>query len=238
MMANTSKAESIAQKVRQKVLRSKDRFWHVDDFDWSPAAVWDALSRLAEDGEITRVRRGTYWRGRQTRWGRSPTPAIAAVRDVVGDKEAIGAAGWMAANTVGLSTQVVPTPIVSVTRRLPTGFENIRLVSRAQRTGRRNARLSDAEVTLLEALGDWHRHSEVTPEVAVTRLLAYMTETHADPRKLVRASATEPVVVRERLKALLMHGGLEDEAAAIEGARSEAARQKALEVLEQQPSVI
>ena len=237
-MSNATKSESVARKVHQKVLRSEDRFWHVEDFDWSPSAVWDALGRLAEEGELARVRRGTYWRGRLTRWGRSPVPAIAAVREVVGDKEAIGAAGWMAANTVGLSSQVVPTPIVSVTRRLPTGFENIRLVSRAQRTGRRDARLTDAEVTLLEALGDWHRYSEVPPEVAVKRLLAYMTDTHTDPRKLMRASATEPVVVRERLKELLRRGGLEDEAAGIEGARSEAARRKALKVLDQHPSVI
>lgn len=165
-------------------------------------------------------------------------PAIAAVREVVGDREAIGAAGWMAANTVGLSSQVVPTPIVSVTRRLPTGFANIRLVSRAQRTGRRAARLTDAEVTLLEALGDWHRYSEVPPEVAVKRLLAYMHDTQADPRRLVRASATESVTVRERLKALLSRGGLGDEAKGIDGARSEAARQKALAVLHQQPSAI
>lgn len=237
-MSNTTKSESVARKVRQRVLRSESRFWHVDDFEWSPTAVWDALGRLAEEGEIERVRRGTYWRGRQTRWGRSPTPAIAAVRDVVGDREAVGAAGWMAANAVGLSTQVVPTPIVSVTRRLPTGFENIRLVSRAQRTGRRDARLSDAEVTLLEALGDWHHYSEVSPDVALTRLLAYMTDTQADPRRLARASATEPVVVRERLKALLARGGLAKEADAIEGARSDAARRRALEVLQQQPSVI
>ena len=237
-MANASRSESVARKVRQKVLRSEHRFWHVEDFDWSPSAVWDALGRLAEEGELARVRRGTYWRGRQTRWGRSPVPAIAAVREVVGDKEAIGAAGWMAANTVGLSTQVVPTPIVSVARRLPTGFENIKLVSRAQRTGRRKARLSDAEVTLLEALGDWHRYSEVPPDVAVTRLLAYMTDTHTNPRKLVRASTTESVVVRERLKELLRRGGLEDEAAGIEGARTEVARRKALKVLDQHPSVI
>jgi hypothetical protein len=237
-MSNASKSESVAWKVRQKVLRSEDRFWHVEDFDWSPSAVWDALGRLAEEGELARVRRGTYWRGRQTRWGRSPVPAIAAVREVVGDKEAIGAAGWMAANTVGLSTQVVPTPIVSVARRLPTGFENIKLVSRAQRTGRRAARLSDAEVTLLEALGDWHRYSELPPDVAVERLLDYMRNMNAEPRKLVRASATEPVVVRERLKALLRHAGLEDQAAGIEGARTEVARRKALKVLDQHPSVI
>ncbi len=237
-MTNASKSESVARKVRQKVLRSEGRFWHVDDFDWSPTAVWDALGRLADDGELTHVRRGTYWRGRKARWGRSPAPAIAAVREVVGDKEALGAAGWMAANAVGLSTQVVPTPIVSVTRRLPTGFDNIRLVSRAQRTGRRDARLSEAEVTLLEALGDWHRYTEVPPEVAVDRLLAYMHDTQADPRRLVRASATEPVTVRERLKALLSRDGLEDEAARIEGARSESARDKALEVFHRQPLAV
>lgn len=237
-MSNASKSESVARRVRNRVLKSEDRFWHVEDFDWPPPAVWDALSRLAEEGELTRVRRGTYWRGRKTRWGRSPAPAVAAVREVVGAKEAIGAAGWMAANTVGISSQVVATPIVSVTSRLPTGFENVRLVSRAQRTGRRDARLSDAEVTLLEALADWHRYSEVSPEVAVKRLLAYMRATNADPHKLVRASATEPVTVRERLKTLLVRGGMEAEAAKIDGARSEEAREKALEVLKRYPSAI
>ncbi len=90
-----------------------------------------------------RPARGRIGAGRRTRCGRSLVPAIAAAHEVVGtggDR----APGWMAANTVGFGTRVVPTRIVLVTRRLPTSFENIRLLSRAQRTGRREARLSDA----------------------------------------------------------------------------------------------
>lgn len=237
-MANTPKSESVAWNVRKKVLRSNDRFWHVKDFDGATSAVWDALSRLAREGEIRRVRRGTYWRGRQTSWGRAAVPAIAAVREVVGDKEAVGAAGWMAANAVGISSQVVATPVVSVTSRPPTGFDNIKLISRAQRTGRRDANLSDAEVTLLEALDGWHHYSEVPPHTAVKRLLEYIEDTNADAGKLARASTTEPALVRERLRALLERGGLTAEAAMIDRARSDTARKRALMVLEQQPSAI
>jgi hypothetical protein len=238
-VSNASKSESVAWKVRKRVLKSEDRFWHVEDFDVPAMAVLHALGRLVEEGEIERVRRGTYWRGHKTRWsGRSSAPAIAAVREAVGDTVAIGAAGWMAANAVGISTQVVATPIVAVTSRLPTGFENIRLVSRAQRTGRRDAHLTDAEVTLLEALEGWHRYSEVAPDVAVRKFLAFIQTAGVDSRKLVRASATETVTVRERLKALLARAGLVAEAGRINGARTEIARQKALAVIAQQPSAI
>jgi hypothetical protein len=229
----------VAWKITRKVLASQDRFWHVEDFDGPPMAVVHALSRLVAEGELERVRRGTYWRGHPTRWsGRSHAPPIAAVREVVGADEAIGAAGWMAANTVGLSTQVAAIPIVAVSRRLPTGFDNVRLVSRAQRTGRREARLTDAEVTLLEALEGWDRYSELDPDLAVSRLLAFMSSAEVDPRRLVRAAPTETVAVRERLKALLERAGNLAEAARINGARSEAARARALSVLTSQPSAI
>jgi hypothetical protein len=87
--------------------------------------------------------------------------AVEAVREIVGDSEAIGAAGWYATSVLGLSTQVSPTPVVAVTQRPPTGLRGVRLVNRASRVGRRRAKLNEIEVTLLEALEGWDRYVEL-----------------------------------------------------------------------------
>ncbi len=224
-------SDSIAAKVRTKVLKSKDRFWHVHDFDGQPKAVDMAMLRLADERELERVRRGIYWRGHKTRWGMTPPPPIAAVREVIGERESVGASGWSATNSVGISTQVPAVATVAITSRLPTGIPNVQLVSRAQRTGRREARLTDSESTFLEALEGWGTYSDVPPDVAVKRLISYMGQASVDASKLVKASPTEPVAVRERLKYLLGEAGMKVEADRIDGARSEGARRRALSVV-------
>ena len=50
--------------------------------------------------------------------------------------------------------------------------------------------------------------------------------------RLVRASRTEPPVVRERLRAVLRHGGYEEQAERVPGARDPRTRARALRVLE------
>src|SRR5487761_1763290 len=64
----------IAPAIREKVTSSRDRFWRPDDFDGPPEAVAKALSRLADAGDLRRVRRGLYWRGTATRAGTAPPP--------------------------------------------------------------------------------------------------------------------------------------------------------------------
>ena len=227
-MVATTKSASVSASVRRRVLRSADRFWHIEDFAGTPSAVAEALRRLALEGEIEHLRRGTYWRGQETRWGRKPPPPIAAVRELVGNREAIGGTEWYAANLLRLSTQVPPVPQIAVTARLPTGIQGIKLVNRSSRTPRRSARRTAGEVTLLEALEGIGTYTEVDALTARRLLLDYIAQVSVSPDRLVRASATEPAVVRERLKALLLAAGDTERAARIEGARSEAARQRAI----------
>lgn len=223
--------ESTAASVRDRVFRSKDRFLRVEDFEGESHAVVMELRRLVEAGELERVRRGVYWRGRKTRFGTSVPQAVDALREVVDDREAVGAAGWYAANQLGLSTQVAPQPVVSVTRRPPSGLRGIRIVNRTSKTGRRDARLNSLEVTLLEALEGWDRYVELKRPVALKRFVDHLRSPEVHVDRLVRASRTESPIVRERLRAVLEHGGWKREATRIAGARSEAARERALRVV-------
>ena len=224
-------ATSVAAEVRARVKRSKDRFWHVGDFGFEPHAVTMELSRLVRAGELERVRRGVYWRGRRTRFGLVGAPPVQAVRELVSDREAVGAAGWYATNLLGLSTQVSPTPVVALTRRAPTGLANVRVVDRSSRWGRREARLNETEVTVLEALEAWDRHVELDPADALAAFADIVRRDEVRVDRLVRAAPTESSRVRERLRAVLDAAGFRDDAARIEGARSASSRARARAVL-------
>lgn len=217
--------------MRRRVLRSRDAFWRVAAFDGEPHAVVMELSRLVAAGELERVRRGLYWRGSQTRFGRRVPAAVEALREVAGDREAIGAAGWYATNLLGLSTQVSPEPVVSITARPPTGLRGIRVINRASRSGRRDARLNEVEVTLLEALEDWEKYVELDQATALERFVEILRRPDVRVDRIAGASATESAAVRERLRAVLEHGGWHDAAGKIERARSPTARERARRVL-------
>lgn len=224
-------AKSVAADVRQRVLRSEDRFWNVDDFGGQPHAVAMELKRLVEAGELERVRRGVYWRGRKTRFGMRVASAVEALREVAGDREAVGAAGWYATNLLGLSTQVSPEPVVSITSRPPTGLHGVRVINRASKRGRRDARLNDIEVTLLEALEGWDKYVELDRASALDRFVELFRRPDVRVDRLVRASRTESAVVRERLRAVLKHGGWREQAPKITRARSRSSRERAYRVI-------
>ena len=228
-MARVADRDSIAHTVRWRIAHSKERFWRNEDFEDGSKAVEMVLLRLVAEGELERVRRGVYWRGRRTRFGMTLPSPIAAVGEVLGAREVVGGAEWYAANLLGLSTQVAPVPVVAVSRRPPTGLHGIRLVNRSGRTGRREARLTADEVTLLEALDGWDRYAELDAAAAAKCRLGVLGRMRTD--RLAAASRTEPVRVRERLRWLLTRAGCDDDAARVEGARSRAAREAALAVV-------
>lgn len=230
-MPRVSKTRSVAHRIRQRITRSSERFWRVDDFEGDPGAVNSALSRLAADGELERVRRGLYWRGRLTRFGRTLASPVGAVRAAMGSEVAVGAAETYAANLLGLSTQVSPVPVIALTRRAPTGLAGVRLVNRASRSARREARLNEMEVTVLEALDGWDRYVEVDAATAVERLARVLDGEDVRVGRLVSASRTEPSAVRERLRWLLERTGHADEIRRIEPARDRATRDAALAVI-------
>ncbi|HEY6537696.1 MAG TPA: hypothetical protein VI138_01490, partial [Candidatus Dormibacteraeota bacterium] len=109
---------SVAPEVRKRVVGSRDRFWRPEDFDGSPDAVAQALSRMARSGEVRRVRRGLYWRGAPTRLGMAPPPPGRLADAVVGGTGS-GPAGRSAALALGLSTQVARREAVAVPGRSP-----------------------------------------------------------------------------------------------------------------------
>ena len=178
-----------------------------------------------------RVRRGVYWRGKKSRFGMIGASQGEAVQKVLGAQEAIGATGWNATNLLGLSTQVSPVEALAITHRRPEGLHNVKVSSRAARSGRREAKLNGMEVTFLEALEGWDRYVEADSATALGRFLELLDREDIRVERLVRASRTEPPVVRERLRAVLHHGGYEEQAERVPAARDPRTRSRALRVL-------
>lgn len=212
---------SVATKVRNRVLPSRDRFWRPEDFGASTDAVAKTLSRLAKGGELRRVRRGLYWRGTPTRLGMAPPPPARLAREVLGGS-GIGPAGWSAALALGLSTQVPRRETIAVPGRAPRDPGTIHFVSRAASTKRRDERLRPAEVALLEVLRNWDGLVEASDAVERVGRLVDTGDLRVD--RLVRASATEPPRVRERLRHLLAALGRLISANGVRPARSESVR--------------
>lgn len=89
----TKGRDSVAYTVRKMVTESTDRIWMYEDFVGLEAgAVSQALSRLAKEGIIRRIRKGAYYRPRQTIVGESKAPSnlpgvrIKINRPVVGEE--------------------------------------------------------------------------------------------------------------------------------------------------------
>ena len=214
---------SVAPEVRKRVVHSRDRFWRPEDFTGSPDAVAKALSRLAHVGELRRVRRGLYWRGAPTRLGMAPPPSDRLVHEVI-DAPGTGPAGWSAGLALGLSTQVPRRETIAVPGRPPRDPGTLKFVSRAASAKRRDERLRPHEVALLEVLRDWDTFVEVPTGAAVERIAGLADSGALRLDRIVRASATEPPRVRERLRRLLDAIGRSSDAAAVRPARSDSVR--------------
>lgn len=235
LMAYTAPDKSVARRVRGRVLASHERLWRVEDFEdveyEDGSAVNNELRRLVARGELSRVRRGVYWRGRKSRFGTSVPPRAEALRKSIGEREAVGATGWYAANLLGLSTQVSPVETLAVTHRQPAGLGNVRVSTRVARGARREAKLNDLEVTFLEALEGWDRYVEADGATALERFANVLDGNELRVKRLVTASRTEPPAVRERLRAVLEHSGEHDAAKRVRRARDPRTRERALRVL-------
>jgi hypothetical protein len=210
----------VAPKVRERVLASRDRFWHPEDFDGSPDAVAQALSRMARTGELRRVRRGLYWRGMPTRLGMAPPPPGRLAGEVVGGT-GTGPAGWSAALALGLSTQVARREAIAVPGRPPRNAGPVRYVSRAASTKRRDEQLRPTEVALLEVLRDWDGLVEVPTDDAVERIARLAGSGALRLDQVARASGTEPPRTRKQLRRLLVALGRQEIADVVRPARSE-----------------
>ncbi len=228
--ANTDNG-SVAEHVRRRVMRSGERLWRIEDFDGSPSAVNNELRRLVARGELVRLRRGVYWRGKKSRFGMIGAPAADTLQKLLGPREAVGVTGWQAAKLLGLSTQVSPVETFATTARAPAGLRSIRVASRLARSGRREAKLNGLEVTILEVLDGWDRYVEADGATALKRFRDVLAGENVRVSHLVTASDTEPPAVRERLRAVLRYGGYDEAAARVAPARDPRTRERALRVI-------
>jgi len=229
-MTDQAQKQSTAQEVRRRVLVSRDRIWRIEELDGSVDGVQSELRRLVKAGELEHLRRGVYWRGHKTRFGMTAASEVQALRKVLGRHVAIGAAGWHATNLLGLSTQISPVEVLAVTARPPAGFAHLKLIDRSRRVERREQRLTDLEITILEALEGWDRYVEESSEQARARFRDLLEREDVRIDKLVSATKSEPAVVRERLRQVLADGGWSSEADRVPRARSRSARDRALSV--------
>jgi hypothetical protein len=198
---STMSTTRVAPEIRKRVFASRDRFWRPEDFDGSPDAVAQTLSRMTRTGDLRRVRRGLYWCGTPTRLGMAPPPLDRLAGEIVGGT-GTGPSGWSAALALGLSTQVTRREAIAVPGRAPRSPGPVHYVSRAASTKRRDERLRPAEVALFEVLRDWNALVEVSTHDAVDRIAHLADNGTVRLDRLARASQTEPPRVRERLRRL------------------------------------
>jgi Family of unknown function (DUF6088) len=228
---NSTHGNSTARKVRDLVLCSSEKFWLVDDFEGTIKAVNAELSRLVGQEELIRVRRGVYWRGRNSRFGMGLPSGMKVLQKVLAGQQTFGATGWYATNLLGLSTQVSPVEMIAITGRVPSRIHNLKIVSRASRRARNTACLNITEVTFLEALDGWERYVEFDSVTALNRFIELLKISEIRINKIVEASVTEPSSVRERLRAVLLNSGHTREAEKIVRAKDPRTKRKALQVL-------
>ena len=216
---------SNAAVVTRRVFAARNRFFEVGEFGGSRSAVARTLSRLLNDGELVRVRRGLYWRGMKTPLGMSYPSATATLEAVYGKASGFGPAHLDAANLLGLTTQVGARPTFAVPYEVD-GL-GMRLVIRSRRTGRVRSRLTANEVALLEVLGDWERVVDMPSTDAIDRLASLVGRSvRADA--VVAAASTESARVRERLRLVLQAAGCIDAVEDVAPATQKGTRAKAL----------
>ena len=198
--ASASSVGRITRQVHRRIERGGERVWRLEDFRDLPfGAVAQALSRLARRGAIERLSKGTYYRPRQTTFGRSrPNPV--AIQKLAARRKPIFPAGIAAANLLGFTTQSgrageVATSSLSLPRKLIG--DDTRIHTRRPEAW---ANLSEMDAALLDFLRGRGRASELSPEETIKRTLHLLQNDRF--ARLLRVGSSEPPRVRALLGAL------------------------------------
>jgi DNA-binding HxlR family transcriptional regulator len=186
--------------VRQRIEKGRERFWRLKDFQGlSSMAVAQALSRLRKSGYIERVRKGIYYRARQTAFGKSrPNPA--KLQKLITGKRFFPS-GIAAANLLGFTTQnpnkiEVSTHALSLPRQL-IGHDAIIHTRRPKAW----TNLQETDAALLDFFRQGGKSSELSPEETIHKTMKLLSEDGRFER-LLRVVAFEPPRVKAMLGAL------------------------------------
>lgn len=178
-------------------MRGGSRYWKYSDFEMlPPAAVAQALSRLAREGTLRRVGKGVYYRPAATAFGLSVPSQTAVSAQTL--SAPVYPAGLAAANVLGLSTQnpgrieyATPAPAP------PTALRGAIVHTRRpeERVG-----LPTEDVAILEVLRERARSSDLSSVDTVRHLQRLLADEERFTR-LARAAVAEPPRVRAMLGA-------------------------------------
>ena len=200
--------DSVAYTVRMMVTESTDRIWMYEDFVGLEAgAVSQALSRLAKEGIVRRIRKGAYYRPRQTVVGESKAPSVVLVSKLL----APGArpTGLTAAQALGLTTQIPAEPSYAITKsNAPSNLPGVRLKVRRPIIGKE---IDTRQAAILELLRDRGQTSELSSKETIRRLVT-MIRNPSVFSKLAETALNEPPRVRAILGALGEEAGMDGSA--------------------------
>ena len=202
---NRAKDNSIAHAVATRVRRGgEDRLWTYADFPGvGRSALAAALSRMVKAKDLTRVRRGVYYRPKATLFGVSrpdPEALVDAVLRARGEGTVASGAG--ALNRLGLTTQVSGVVTRATRRRAaPTPVGRVTLYSTPRPIDAQQGIRPD-ERAALEALRTITRIPDARPEDVLRRLGMLMRSGDLDFARLARFARPEPPRVRALLGAL------------------------------------
>lgn len=182
----------------------------------SRAAVEAALHRLSRsDVPLVPVRRGLYFKGKSTRFGRTrPDPLRVGyeIAQARGYTSGVGPAGYSAARALGLTTQVPASHEIAVPGRAPADLTGVHFTSRS--AGARSG-LRALEVAVLEILREWPRYSEGTWETFRARVGELAAQDQVAPAAIQRAAHLERhLSARANADRLMVEIGAPDKAGA------------------------
>jgi len=196
--AHSKQRRSAAETVRNRVNRGGARLWkHADFKDLPPAAVAQALSRLAREGVVQRVAKGVYYHPEQTSFGPSIASSTAVAAGTI--TAPLHPSGLTAANVLGLSTQNPYRTEFATTAPGPPSALREFVVHTGRPAEREN--LSAEEGAILEVLRQRAESSDLSPDQTANRLLRLLADEDRFKR-LVHAASAEPPRVRAMLGAL------------------------------------
>ena len=198
--------DSVSAAVRARIDKTPARsFLHADEIAtdfYSRNAVDTALSRLADDPSVplVRVRRGLYWRGSGSRFGKDrPSPADTVIA-VAGDRGGIGASGWSASRDLGLTTQRSATEEFATVAPPPTGIKGVRF---RRRSNPKRASLRYHEIAVLEVARAWPAYVDGDWADVARSVRKLVRDREIRPAALLEAAKFEPGDASRRIKALL-----------------------------------
>lgn len=196
-----TKTSPVATAVRLRITRGGERLWRLEDFRDLPfTAVAQALSRMARSGFIERLSKGTYYRTRDTAFGKSrPNPS--AIRELASRHKPLFPSGTAAANLLGFTTQTArQSELATCASSLPRKLIGCDAIVHTRRPEAWSD-LSETDAAMLDFLRRGGKTSELEPTETVRKTLELLSDRRRFGR-LAAIAATEPPRVRALLGAL------------------------------------